>query len=116
MDPERWRRIEQLYHDALELDPGERGGFLSDSCGDDPELRRELESLLAQGDTSSGPVSRAVLLDAARCLENSTTELRVGELLGPYRIDSLLGAGGMGLVYKARDMRLGRSVAIKISS
>src|SRR5207249_4430471 len=79
-------------------------------------LRRELESLLSQGDTSSGPVSQAVLHDAARYLENSRAELHAGKLLGPYRIESLIGAGGMGVVYKAHDIRLGRLVAVKISS
>src|SRR5215472_16201547 len=117
MDPERCRRMEELYHAALELDPGQRGAFLSDRCREDEGLRRELESLLAEGDNPSGPISQSELQYAAeRCLEDSDPELRAGELLGPYRIESLLGAGGMGRVYKARDTRLGRSVAIKISS
>src|SRR5438552_1729929 len=89
MDAERWQRIEELYHAALELDSGERGRFLSDRCGDDQQLRGEVESLLAQGDTSGGPVSRAILQDVARDLEDSAGELRPGELIGAYRIESL---------------------------
>jgi predicted Ser/Thr protein kinase/WD40 repeat protein len=115
MNPDRLRQVEELYHSARERERGERGAFLVEACGGDDELRREVESLLAQ--TASGDVmERPALEVAARLLTGETvTQLAVGALLGPYQIESPLGAGGMGQVYKARDTRLDRSVAIKIA-
>jgi hypothetical protein len=104
--PERWQQIEALYHAAME-----RGRGVLD--GADPELRREVESLLAEAPTGQG------LLDqpAAELLaEAATIELKQGARLGPYQIESLIGQGGMGKVYRARDTRLGRTVAIKTSN
>jgi serine/threonine protein kinase len=102
MTPERWRQIEDLYHAARE-----RGaGVLSDV---DPELRSQVESLLAQ---RSG--DEFLNQPAAEFLGESTlTQPVAGATLGPYRIEGLLGAGGMGKVYRAFDTRLNRSVAIK---
>src|SRR5439155_5191872 len=112
MIPERWRRIEEIYHAALGREPGERAVFVSDSCQGDPELRREVESLLAQSD-SSGELKRPIWEDAAGLLD--TTQIHTGAQLGPYRIEAPLGFGGMGRVYRARDSRLGRAVAIKVA-
>jgi len=94
MRPDRWQRIEQLYHSALEREEPARDPFLREACRDDEETYREVRSLLDQ--TQSG-------------LLNSVLQL------GPYEIVGVIGAGGMGTVYRARDTRLNRIVAIKLS-
>jgi eukaryotic-like serine/threonine-protein kinase len=112
MSPERLSQVEELYHAARERSPEDRAALLAQS---DPELRREVESLLAQDGESV--LDRPAIEVAANLLEDSSAErLAVGAQLGPYKIEWSIGAGGMGEVYKARDTRLGRAVAIKVSS
>jgi len=111
--PDRWQRIEALYHAALERDPASRAAYLDGACGNDAELRREIESLLAEAPIGRGPLDGPM---SALLTETRTTELTSGTRLGPYQIEALIGQGGMGKVYKARDTRLGRTVAVKTSS
>jgi serine/threonine-protein kinase len=110
--PERWQHVARIYESAIEVDPDSRDDFLSTACGGDEALRREVESLLRQDDASV-ILDRPVWVTAAPLL-NDGPALDPGVSLGPYRIEHLLGAGGMGRVFRASDTRLGRLVAIKV--
>jgi Tol biopolymer transport system component len=107
MTPERWARIKELFDGALDREPEARAAFLEQACpADDAELRREVESLLDAHARSDGFLETPVLA--------ASDELSAGSRLGPYEIAAVIGAGGMGEVYRARDTRLGRDVAIKV--
>src|SRR5712691_5364115 len=118
MNAERFRQVEELYHSAREREPGERSAFLAEACRGDEELRRKVELLLAR-DLSNDDASGGKILDqpAEDLLADPTrTLVETGSRLGPYQIEALLGAGGMGEVYRAADTRLDRKVAITIAA
>jgi serine/threonine protein kinase/Tol biopolymer transport system component len=113
MSDDRWQRIEDLFHSAADLPAIDRAAFLSKACDGDDELRREVETLLANDDPED-KILEAAVAGAAKHLPNATGDDLIGKQVGPYLISSLIGQGGMGMVFQARDTQLNRTVALKV--
>src|SRR5262245_10600302 len=115
MTPERWQRIEELFQSArLRQTAEERAAFLDGACGNDTELRAEVEQLLAAEDSAGSFINTSAVKVAAGIIAADRATEMQGKTVAHYKIISALGAGGMGEVYLATDTRHGRQAALKI--
>ena len=113
MTPERWQQVNDLFQSVADRTADERRTFLQTACQGDEALLREVESLIDSHDSAQNFIETPAFETAPELLTSERAGAIKGELIGRYRIESLIGAGGMGEVYLARDEQLGRKVALK---
>jgi tetratricopeptide (TPR) repeat protein len=116
MTPERWQRINEIFHAALERGEPQRGAFLATACGPDEALHFQVQALLNSHQQAGGFIQQSVFADAAQLLVEDEAHAMIGQHIGRYRITQEIGRGGMGTVYLAArdDGQYEKQVAIKV--
>jgi eukaryotic-like serine/threonine-protein kinase len=114
MNTQRWQQVNDLFHSAVERAPEERAAFVDEACRGDESLCREVKSLLASHERTENFIESPAFETAPELLISDGAGALIGELIGHYLIDRLIGVGGMGEVYLARDVQLGRKAALKL--
>ncbi|MBI2836844.1 MAG: protein kinase [Acidobacteria bacterium] len=116
MSSEGWRRVNEIFHAASEIDPGRRQEFLSEACAGDAKLMDEVQSLLDSGDAAPGFIEEPAAVLVARSMPFGENTWTAPQRIGPYQIVDLIGHGGMGTVYRAVrvDGEYSKTVAIKL--
>src|SRR5262245_41951529 len=114
MTPDRWKKLDALFHEALELQGEARAAHLARACGDDGQLREEAERLIAAHDQEGSFIDSPIFSETEGLTNDDRNMSPVGRRIGPYQVVSQLGRGGMGEVYLAKDTRLERKVALKV--
>ncbi len=114
MTPPRLERVEEIFHGALECAPDQLSAFLDKTCAGDKALRGKVEELLAAHRQAGSFIETPVATLDTSIAENGQPGFLIGQTIGHYEISKLIGAGGMGEVYVASDVRAGRNAALKL--